>query len=134
VWIDWSGNFALQAMSQSVINRALPHFVGPFYLSRLLVCFTPQVQRKGFCDIFSGKNIIFPLSCAASFLDFDSVWRRSLQPLREAAGFEVDLKSLQPSRVRLGEIPRAGSSLKGTVLSFASKLGGSDWSAPGARC
>jgi hypothetical protein len=47
--------------------------MGPFYLSRLLVCFTRQVQRKGFCDIFPGKNIIFPLSCAASFLDFDSV-------------------------------------------------------------
>src|SRR5208283_3158888 len=45
----------------------------PFYLSRLLDCFTLQVQRKGFCDIFPGKNIIFPLSCAAAFLDFDSV-------------------------------------------------------------
>jgi transposase len=54
-------------------KQSTSHFVGPFYLSRLLDCFTLQVQRKGFCDIFPGKNIIFPLSCAAAFLDFDSV-------------------------------------------------------------
>src|SRR5271165_4137279 len=59
-------------MSQSVINRALPT-LWPLLFKPFARLLYATSSAEGFLRYFSGENIIFPLSCAASFLDFDSV-------------------------------------------------------------